>query len=497
MQSVLSSFRFISFLLSFSLLVFFSDQVQAQESPTPTIICGEVAAAEASDKGPIISGQANPIAGQFKKQIPIREDGSFRFELNTPINIPLTLEYEKRNIELLVAPGDSVFISINPKSRKWDAFTIISGDPESASVNDYLLKRRYLFKGSKKMFSDNTMIRNAKGEEYKVFADSLRQAKQDYLDEHAKAKPMRAEFKQWMADEIDFDYAYNMIGYPYLYARYNNRKAADGTPVKVELPDDFFAALKDIPVEKEEYLLMKGYQKYLQQYLADRFHKEVIQAVEDYDYTNSYADKVKFTSEQISGKCSQYLQTMMFIEGSSKGQVDAIMPLLAEFRETCQNPEYKNIATQLYAQLLPLSKGQPAPDFVMTDRDGNTKHLSDYRGKVVYLDFWATWCGPCRKEMPFSQSLHEQLKDKEDEVVFLYVSFDRSEAPWQKFLTEKQPVGEHALVLGEAQKAVKKAYNISGIPKFLLIDQEGNIASSHARRPSDPKMKGDILKLLD
>lgn len=128
-----------------------------------------------------------------------------------------------------------------------------------------------------------------------------------------------------------------------------------------------------------------------------------------------------------------------------------------------------------------ISVGKPAPNFTFADANGKKYSLSDFLGKVVYLDAWASWCGPCRQQIPAAKTLEEKYKDKA--VVFLAVSIDANEAAWRKCLTDFTPAGIQLLAKGDNGKFATE-YNLTTIPRYILIDKKGNIASADAKRPS-------------
>ena len=124
----------------------------------------------------------------------------------------------------------------------------------------------------------------------------------------------------------------------------------------------------------------------------------------------------------------------------------------------------------------------PAYDFSASTLEGKEVKLSDFKGKVVYVDFWATNCAPCVSELPYIKKLQEKYKDKD--IVFLYVSFDNNKETLKRFIKEKDFTGLHLIDTKGFSSDAAMHYHISGIPRYILVDRKGNLVSSDAHRPS-------------
>jgi len=117
-----------------------------------------------------------------------------------------------------------------------------------------------------------------------------------------------------------------------------------------------------------------------------------------------------------------------------------------------------------------------------------------YEGKVIYLDFWASWCRPCKNEMPHSLKMQQHFKDQD--VVFLYMSSDRDANAWENSVSQLKITGENYLVSGKVWNEYNTLFNVQYIPRYVLLDKEGNVVDANAKRPSNPESIKDIEKLL-
>lgn len=153
-----------------------------------------------------------------------------------------------------------------------------------------------------------------------------------------------------------------------------------------------------------------------------------------------------------------------------------------------------------YQQTTNLIKGKASPVFNNYENfKGGTTSLGDLKGKYVYLDIWATWCGPCKREIPHLKALEKEFKGKN--IEFVSISVDNidgrrgSRESWLQMVKNENLGGIQLFADNDFSSKFIRDYNINSIPRFILVDPDGNIVSADAIRPSDPQIRNYFLEL--
>ncbi len=155
-------------------------------------------------------------------------------------------------------------------------------------------------------------------------------------------------------------------------------------------------------------------------------------------------------------------------------------------KKQAENTSENNVATALLSPTSLYDVDKKVFDF----REITAKH------KVTYVDFWASWCGPCRGEMPASQDLRAAYQDKD--VNFVYISLDENADDWMNANTKfALPAGHSFLIPNASQSSIPAQFALNSIPRYMLIDSTGNVVNDNAPRPSESGMiRASLDKML-
>ncbi|VAW24005.1 Thiol:disulfide interchange protein [hydrothermal vent metagenome] len=151
---------------------------------------------------------------------------------------------------------------------------------------------------------------------------------------------------------------------------------------------------------------------------------------------------------------------------------------------------------KMHNNMVKFAKGKVSPVFKNYENSkGGTTSLKDLRGKYVYLDIWATWCAPCKAEIPYLKALEKEFRGKNIEFVSISVDKPNAHKTWKEMVKNEELGGIQLFADNNFESEFIVEYGINSIPRFILLDPEGNIVDADAVRPSNPRLK-ELLKEL-
>jgi thiol-disulfide isomerase/thioredoxin len=264
-------------------------------------------------------------------------------------------------------------------------------------------------------------------------------------------------------------------------------------------------------VEEGIYMLFDG-KEYTQMYLKNSYNLKLKMDAKNFDesivYSGIGSNENNFLAQNTVSESKYDYNLLLALnkEEFDKRIVEkkntAILKLDSKkldpnFVTLQKKNEEKSLAglSKYYDQVLEANKlnGSASPSFDYENHKGGKTKLEDFKGRYVYVDVWATWCGPCRAEIPSLKKVEEKYHGKNIEFVSISIDVAKDHEKWKSFVAEKQLGGVQLFADKDWNSDFIKAYGVTGIPRFILIDPSGKIVKADAPRPSSP----DLQKTLD
>lgn len=364
----------------------------------------------------------------------------------------------REQAELFLFSGDSLYITLDTK--QFDESIVYSGI--GADKNNYLvkkfLKEEAVGTSSAELFSLNPIDFQKK---FKTHSDEL--------EKELNASKTEAEFKEIEKRNLKYGYLSLLAQYPDAHKYFTGNEP--------ELPADFLKDLDGISYDnQEDYELIPYYKDLIiNKYMLDIEKAESPKALEE------MVSKIK--SKEIK---EDLVGALFYRISSTNPDSESLNEIIQKYS---QNEQLKIRSLQKTNAIKNLLVGKASPKFSYQDINGKKVSLDDFKGKLVYIDVWATWCGPCIQEIPALKQLKEDYKSKNVEIISISIDVQKDLDKWKKMVADKQLKGTQLFADNDWKSEFVKAYGIDAIPRFLLIDKNGNILSADAPRPSDKSIR--------
>jgi thiol-disulfide isomerase/thioredoxin len=391
------------------------------------------------------------------KVISVRDDGTFDETVNIPHSGIYSFVYARESTQIYLSDGFNLNIELN--TAEFDETIKYKG--KGADCNNYLASKFLLKEAVFGDYSDYKMDEKA----FLHLRDSVQTLLADML-----SKIDNAAFVKY--EKLDLYYN-NLIAIKNYepYHRYITK-------------DHSFRSSSELTkrFESLDYTNVKDYKSYASyKMLVNEHYIDGLRATKNYDSVLTVIKNI--ASPEIKEGISQELLEYLSIDNKD------VEAFYTSIKRICTDREFIETCTEKYDSFQNLLQGNPSPKFAYQDVNAKMVKLDDLKGKYVYIDVWATWCGPCLGEIPHLKKLEADYHDKN--IAFVSISVDSKNAydKWKKMVADKELKGYQLYADKSWKSDFIVAYQIRGIPTFILIDPEGNIVSASAMRPSNPELR--------
>jgi thiol-disulfide isomerase/thioredoxin len=407
----------------------------------------------------------------------LAQGGLFEVNIEQLTGNYFTFEHGKQSVELFILPADEIELTFNAQSFGEVQCTVGNSMP----YINYLTNKQKMDRSVRSKFGPQPG-RFYTVDQFMAMRDSIYNARMSQLELIGTKHGFVADFKTQESNSFAWQKAHEMVGY-------RNQVSQKNPPV---FPASYDQYLNSMNVNDERM----AYDTYYRQFMANLM---TINATNQF-YANNESAAIRYYELQLEYLCkmvsavknkSVLITDLMPSVMKDCGTAD-LRPFIQKLEACSGDPKLVESVRRVASQFAHLYPGQPAPDAVCFDATGKTYRLSDFNGKLLYIDVWATWCGPCKREIPSLKELEEAYHGKD--VQFVSISTDQDPKAWEQFLQKNSMSGLQLHQSLNMEESVSKMYIVNSIPRFLLIDKKGNIISSDAPRPSSG---ASIRKMLD
>lgn len=438
--------------------------VGCQQQPETVVISGQAVNYEDS----LLFVSINNV----KDTILVNDDGTFSKEIKTDQPIYPNFQGNRVFAYLWIAPGKTLTIDFDGSNFKE---TVAFGG-DLALPNQYLLEKTPETSANYRAINAGYRPPN-QPEDFLRITDSVLQLEQDLLKAFIDQNPdLDTAFIRMEETAIQYSYLANLQNYPSRVYFYNS---------EVSIPDDWTDFMEGVVMDDPWLLTIPDAKYFVVGYVTE---KALMISGIDRQATWGNIDLLRTLFDVVENEFMNPEMVDALLYEKLKQHMDArgnkdIEDLVARYLAVVQNEEHQKTIEDIDQQWNALKPGQPAPAFTVLDIDGNEHSLSDFHGQFVFIDFWATWCGPCIAQIPALEEIYHDYKDRN--IAIMSISVDKNKEDWENDVREKN----HPWLQFHDGTNMNDFFLVRFIPTFVLIGTDGNIIEPRAPYPSDQELR--------
>ncbi len=462
------NFKFLMYLL---LSLFVSVNLNAQGY---TVIEGDIKIPASEEVTvTLIDNHLNGEKTIYSTPVTIDDQLNGHFLLAFQPEKPMLLRFEHgfENLLIYVVPGERFKITFDAENM----LPTIKFTGAGADNNNYLAAYYNKFGKEVDQIYINMEAGHMMTHEFDRFINNRRMEKMDFYKKYKASHTFTNDFDEYALGDIIYNWAFDRLRYAELK--------------KWELTNVYFNFLKEVKIENGALVNSQAYTNFLRFYVEYLYHEKAKRGERVTPYVSHY----EIAKSLIQNKgIKEYVLAQLIVEGCMKGDINDIEVVYNDFDLVNDNVAYFTTVNHTFYNAKKFAVGSPAPDFMLKTIDGEIVSLADYRGKVIHISFWASWCNPCLQQVKYIKEIYKEL-DQSD-MVFLYISIDEKEDAWRNMVAKKDLVGVQVLSQG-LKSFTAQEYNVAGVPLYFLVDKNGNFAAKPPR-PSEKERFIETAKVL-
>ena len=400
----------------------------------------------------------------------IDSKGHFSFEYSQMFPHDNFIEYDNELYHYFSSPGDTISCEINnPKISFKGSHQTLNNEFQSFKIRGEFELWKIVNEAQEKLSPNDY-----KKKLFKIQAETNNLLKEYYLKNNSSI-----EFQEWN----NYYYKYNTLNNLMRYAMFNREKT---------LPEDYYDFLYDSnffsfqKIETPEMPYNLTTNSFNTKAFMSSEVGEVANEIQNFLVLKSFKDRefnsLKTAINLTQGVIKEILITKIFYSKIEDEEFEFVDDNLSLFFSNVKNENLRKIILDKYD----INKKEKIKHFSYYNKEEIIAPIIDSilkinKSKVIYIDFWATWCGPCLSQMPYSNKLKETYKEKD--VAFVYIGVESPEKTWKSKIDELKIDGQHYLLSTEQYDLFSEIFQINGIPHYVLINKKGEIIDGKADSP--------------
>jgi thiol-disulfide isomerase/thioredoxin len=401
----------------------------------------------------------------------LKEDGTFKTEFQLPSGY---YRINDMNESTTVYFGDRYDLNLTLDTDSFDESINYTG--YGSEANNYLAKKALMEESWGKL---NYYGYYCKLEEvpFLKLSDSLYQVSKSRLQTISFGDK---DFPHLEFNSVALDNIYRLKTYPGAHRILTKNKSYLESE---NYPDPF----QGLNINNEKLIVIPGYARTI----SDKFY--INRDTSEYRKTGDYGLYImQKITDNISNERVKQEVAFNFCRNNltSSTRMDECYAI---YKSIETDPKRLKLIEDKYTARLKTQKGATSPPFAYEGVNGETVTQEDLKGKLVYIDLWATWCGPCLREIPYFDTLQETFKDRD--ITFVSICQNDTKERWLKTVEIKNLRGLQLYAKGDGGQFYED-YQVTGIPRYIILDAEGKIIDSDAKRPSDKRLVAELEALL-
>jgi len=344
---------------------------------------------------------------------------------------------------------------------------------QAANANNYLVEAdaQFVENDGFQVLPDNIQLYEAP---FLSFLEYRRKHEFEFLEDHAAKQSFTQDFYNYAHAEVVYAYANDRLTFQDL------REQVVNTEGRLKMEPTYYSFLREPGLLNEPNAAQS---ELYHEFLLNYVHFSVAQASHQRTDPDFYPTCYALAAKQLNGPTRAIILGRVLQESFRFGHVRQSAAMLADFRTYDPKNQYYGTLLSDFNRHKDFAIGAPAPDFKLATATGDTVHLHDFVGKLVYINFWKTTNGLCLRDLAYAQELMRKFEGKN--ITFVNIALDENEQAWRQLVTIKKLPGVQVRVAGGGLRSpLAHAYALQEVPTYFLVGEDGTFLNTKPKRLS-------------